>query len=55
LVNPDCSYQILDEDEFNANALRYNYPPELQAKARRALDELIDLIEGRQFPFENLK
>ena len=55
LVNPDFSYQILDEDEFAANALRYNYPAELQAHARRALDELINLIEERQFPFQDLK
>ena len=55
LVNPDFSYQILDEDEFAANALRYNYPPELQAQARRALDELIALIEERRFPFQDLK
>ena len=55
LVNPDFSYQILDEDEFAVNALRYNYPAELQSQARRALDELIKLIEERQFPFQDLK
>lgn len=55
LVNPDFSYQILDEDEFAANALRYNYPAELQVQARQALAELISLIEGRQFPFQDFK
>lgn len=55
LVYPDLSYQILDEDEFAVNALRYNYPAELQAQAQRALHELITLVEERQFPFEDLK
>jgi protein associated with RNAse G/E len=55
LVNPDLSFKILDEDEFTANALRYNYPVEVQAHARRALAELITLIEGRQFPFQDLR
>lgn len=55
LVNPDFSYQILDEDEFAANALSYNYSVELQAQARQALAELITLIEGRQFPFQDFK
>ena len=55
LVNPDFSYQILDEDEFAANALRYNYPTAMQAQAWRALDELIALIKERRFPFQDLK
>ena len=39
LVAPDFSYQILDEDEFTANAVRFNYPaaisePRPQPKAK---------------------
>jgi protein associated with RNAse G/E len=55
LVKPDLSFKILDEDEFTANALRYNYPMEVQARARRALSELISLIEGHEFPFQDLR
>ena len=52
LVAPDLSYQILDEDEFTANALSFNYPAKVMQSARVALDELILLIESRQFPFD---
>jgi protein associated with RNAse G/E len=52
LVAPDLSYSILDEDEFEANAARYNYPADIHASARRALDELVRLIESRSFPFD---
>ena len=51
LVCPDLSYSILDEDEFERHAELYTYPPEYRVRAREALDELVSLIEGRQFPF----
>jgi len=52
LVAPDLSYKILDEDEFAANALRYAYPASLQSDVKRALCELLELIERRGFPFD---
>lgn len=55
LVAPDFSYSILDEDEFAANAARFNYPREVIHKSWSALEELISLIEGRAFPFGDLK
>ena len=51
LVAPDFTYKILDVDDFEENAKRYAYPDEVQANARRALAELISLIEARAFPF----
>ncbi|MFL6282956.1 MAG: DUF402 domain-containing protein [Pyrinomonadaceae bacterium] len=51
LVKPDLSYSILDEDEFEKHAELYSYPPEYRVRAREALDELVALIEDRQFPF----
>ena len=51
LVDPDLTYQILDEDDFEENAKRYPYPEELQEQARAALTDLIELIETRSFPF----
>ena len=51
LVAPDFSYSVLDEDEFAVHAVRFGYPPEIHRRAREALDELIMLIEKRQFPF----
>lgn len=55
LVAPDFSYSILDEDEFAANAARFNYPAEILLKSRLALEELIALIEGHAFPFNDFK
>ncbi|HKY44180.1 MAG TPA: DUF402 domain-containing protein [Pyrinomonadaceae bacterium] len=51
LVEPDLTYKILDEDDFEENAQRYHYPQEVQVNARAALAELIELIESRSFPF----
>jgi len=52
LVWKDFSYQILDLDEFTANAQKYSYPNELQSKAKTVLHELISMIEARTFPFD---
>jgi len=51
LVAPDLTYKILDVEDFEENAKRYAYPDDVQANARRALAELITLIESRAFPF----
>jgi protein associated with RNAse G/E len=51
LVRPDLSYSILDEDEFERHAEIYSYPSEYRVRAREALEELVSLVEGRQFPF----
>jgi protein associated with RNAse G/E len=53
LVAPDLSYQILDEDEFEFNARRYDYPATVRSRAHQALAELRELIETRQFPFNH--
>lgn len=51
LVAPDLSYKILDVEDFEENAVRYSYPQDVQTNARRALTEVIELIETRAFPF----
>src|SRR6267142_3672314 len=51
LVEPDLSYQILDVEDFERNVKLYGYSDEVQSNARRAIDELIELIGTRQFPF----
>ena len=51
LVQPDFSYQILDVVDFEANVKRYGYPVEVQTNARRAVDELVKMIQTREFPF----
>jgi protein associated with RNAse G/E len=52
LVQPDFSYQILDEDEFNVNAIRFDYPVFIKSKAQQAVNELTFMIEEGQFPFQ---
>ncbi|HEX9917530.1 MAG TPA: DUF402 domain-containing protein [Pyrinomonadaceae bacterium] len=52
LVAPDFSRRILDEDEFEANALRYRYPAEVRDAVPHALAELLYLIERRDYPFD---
>jgi hypothetical protein len=51
LVAPDFVYQILDMDEFEENARKHQYPAETIKKAEASLNELIRMIEGREFPF----
>lgn len=51
LVAPDLSYTVLDEEEFEANAARFNYPAEVRRRASRACEELFELIETGRFPF----
>jgi protein associated with RNAse G/E len=51
LVRPDFSYQVLDLEEFAANAARYGYPEQVRAQTHKAVAELTSMIETRQFPF----
>ncbi len=53
LVRPDFTYQVLDLEDFERNAEDFGYLDEVKANARRAIDELIQLIEARAFPFDN--
>jgi protein associated with RNAse G/E len=55
LVAPDLSYTILDEDEYAANAARFNYPLEVRRRAEEALKQVIALIEEGGFPFNDLR
>ncbi|HEX6190033.1 MAG TPA: DUF402 domain-containing protein [Pyrinomonadaceae bacterium] len=51
LVDSDFSFQLLDMDEFETNGRRYGYSDEEKRQAQKAVDELITMIETRQFPF----
>lgn len=52
LVQNDFSYEILDEDEFEENSLKYNYQTELIYQIKKNINELILLIQNRHFPFD---
>lgn len=51
LVRADFSYQVLDMEEFKANAVKFGYPAEVVLNAERALQEIIESIEKLEFPF----
>jgi len=51
LVQPDLSYEVLDLEEYEMNAERYGYSDEIKRQAHAAVDQLISMIETRQFPF----
>jgi hypothetical protein len=52
LVQPDYSFEVLDEDEFERHAELYQYPAAYRPKVDEALDELRRLIGNRHFPFD---
>lgn len=51
LVAPNFSYQILDVDDFEKNCNAYGHSLEIRDNAQRAIDEVIGMIQTRQFPF----
>jgi hypothetical protein len=55
LVQPDHSYEVLDEDEFERHAELYQYPDYYRFRVHEALDEIRRLIENRQFPFSDVR
>lgn len=54
LVMPDFTTRVLDAEEFEENAARFNYPVEVRDRVGLALDQLTRLIESRQFPFDDV-
>jgi protein associated with RNAse G/E len=53
LVAPDFSYQTLDVDDFEKNCQAYGRSNEIREHAQLATDEVIGMIQARQFPFGN--
>ena len=49
----DFSYFVLDEDEFKENAVQMNYPEDVMLTARKAIVDIKELIEKREFPFDH--
>jgi protein associated with RNAse G/E len=51
LVEPDYSYTVLDLEEFERHADVYGYPPLYRTRVRESLEELLQLVRAREFPF----
>ena len=45
-------WRVVDEEEFEVNAARFAYPPDLVAGARAGLEELRARIDAGRFPFD---
>ncbi len=54
VVWPDFRFDILDREDFEKNALKYGYTDEIREKTEASLDELIRMIDARDFPFSEL-
>lgn len=50
LVWPDSSFHVLDLDEYEQNAARFNYPASVRSKVTAAIDELLAMIENDALP-----
>jgi uncharacterized protein len=46
-------WKVVDEDEFELNSIKYNYPVELKNDAVKALAELKEKVRLGYFPFNN--
>ena len=51
LVQPELTFQLLDMEEFETNAQKYSYSDEEKRQAQNAIDEVLSMVERRQFPF----
>jgi uncharacterized protein len=52
-VHLDGSLELLDEDEFVENSVRFAYPPSVIEQARAAVDELTVCYQQQRFPFNH--
>jgi protein associated with RNAse G/E len=50
LVWPDGRYEVVDRDDFERNALKYDYPDEIRRRSDESVNELIAMIEGGNLP-----
>lgn len=55
IVWKDFSSEILDIDEFESNAKKYDYSSELRHNAGLALESILRKIETRGIPFDSLE
>jgi len=53
-VDKNFNIKVLDEDEFRENSHKYSYPQSVIIKAKETINELISMIENREFPFNQI-
>jgi len=52
VVRPDGGYCVLDREEFTESAIKFGYTQEFKVKVELALENLLGVIERRDFPFK---
>ena len=52
-VGRDRQSKILDSEDFEHSAARYGFSAELRYNVRKAVDELTELINRQDFPFDH--
>ena len=50
-----AQWQVVDEEEFETNSIRYRYPAELKRSAAEALEDLKGKVENKLFPFGEME
>lgn len=50
LVQPDFSYSILDREDFEANARRFDYPDAVRTKVEETVRDLVRKLDRHEFP-----
>ena len=49
----DGKVSVLDENEFQENCAKFSIPQTIQDEARKALNQVLEMIERREFPFDH--
>jgi protein associated with RNAse G/E len=52
LIQRNGEWKVVDEDEFEMNAIKFAYSDELIHRARKELINLQSRIHNKQFPFD---
>ncbi len=52
LVANDLTYTILDSEEFELSAAKFDFSEDVRAKTFGAVKDVIAMVEQRHFPFD---
>lgn len=50
LVWPDLRYEVIDHDDFQSNALKFDYPNTIHKRSEDSVNQIIALIERGELP-----
>ena len=51
IVKQNFSIKIIDQDEFEQNKDKYNYPGNIIKQANNSIAEILSMVKNRKFPF----